>query len=103
MTVGEYMAKSGIPVYLKGHEATRRAIELCMENPDIRFCSVYEIVGEECGITPFAAERRIRFSVQEGFRSMDKELRKIIFLDKEKVKNVEYIKAVAYAIRSNLI
>ena len=103
MNVNEYMAKSGIPVHLKGFEATKRAIELSIEKPDIGCMEIYNIVAKEYGITSYAVERRIRFAVNQGFRNMDEELRNIIFKNEDHVTRIHYIKNVAYAITHNLI
>lgn len=99
MTVNEFMLKSGVPACLKGFELLQRAIEICMEDPEISCMELYEVLGNEKGISKIAAERRIRTAVKRGFNDMDKNLKQRLFGDKVYIRNNDYIKNVAYAIK----
>lgn len=103
MNVNEYMVKSGIPAHLKGFEATKRAIELCIEKPDIGCMEIYNTIAKEYGISSYAVERRIRFALNQGFRNMDEELKNIIFNNEDHLTRIHYIKNVAFAITNGII
>lgn len=103
MTVNEFMVKSGIPAHYGGFELVERAIELCMEMPDLGCMKLYEIVAKENGIKITSAERRIRYAVEQGLKLMDEDLKHILFNNKERVKRNEYVKTVAYAIKNHVI
>lgn len=99
VTVNEFMLKSGVPAALKGFELVKRAIEICMENPEISCMELYEVLGNEKGISKGAVEHRIRTAIKRGFNDMDKNLKQRLFGDKVHIRNNDYIKNVAYAIK----
>ena len=103
MTVNEFMVKSGISVHLKGFEAVEYAINICMENSEIDTMKIYEIVSNKFGISEKGAERRIRFAIKQGFNLMDEKLKLTLFGNKVYIRNRDYLKTVAYAIKNHVI
>lgn len=103
VTVNEFMMQSGIPVNLKGFIVVERAIEFCIKNPEISSMELYEAMANECNTTPTGAERRIRIALERGFGLMDESLKRKLFGIKEKIRNTEYVKTVAYAIKNHVI
>lgn len=104
MTVYGFMRKSGITANLKGYEATRRAIEICIEDPDVKMTALYYIIANEFKVTSHAVERNIRHAISKGFKKMDHVLKESVFSTfTEAPTNAEYLKQVAHAIRNGLI
>ena len=97
MTVPEFMLKSSIPVHLTGYEEVEMMLKESIKNPEKNFEDLLTILPRDtCG-------RTVRYAIKQGYPHMDKDLRKQLFGDVEKVSAHRYIKTVALAIRNNLI
>lgn len=103
MTVGQYMIKSCIPASFKGFPMVHRAIELCVEIPEIEMEEVYKVISNEFDASRNNTERRMRWAVDHGFDEMDEELRQSIFGNRKRMTTTIYVKSVAFAIKSGII
>ena len=103
MTVQEAIIKLGISPHLKGFVAIKRAIEILLDNKEVKMTYLYYEIGKEQNTSASNIERRMRFAIESGYSHMDKELKKVLFNNKGNIRNFEFLKVVTFAIENNLI
>lgn len=104
MDVNGFMRKSGITANLKGYEATKRAIEICIEDPNVKMTALYFIIANEFKTTTHAIERNIRHAIGKSFKNMDRSMKEALFSTFNVAPtSAQFIKQVAHAIRKGLI
>ena len=99
MTIPEFMLKSGIPVHLSGYGEVEMMLQESIKNPENNFGTLLKTIPHDVADNG----RTVRYAIKMGFPNMDKNLKKQLFGDVEKVSAHRYIKTVALAIRNNLI
>lgn len=104
MSAEEFMKKSGIPVYLKGYEYAKEAIEIHVENPSMFINEIINRIAEKRFYSYTAVERNIYNAVAKGYEYMDQEIKKIVFGMREEIPTTgQFIIGASYAIRNKLI
>lgn len=104
MTVREFMAKSGVPMHLKGYEKLKLTLEMNIENPEWNLGKIYSEISKQYGCSYESIRKNVFDAIKKGYPEMDDTIKKIVFSGKEDSPRVgEYIKSVSYAIRNNLI
>ena len=103
MTVQDFMCASGVPMHLSGYELLKAALEISIEEPMKPIMAIHEEIAEKYGSKTYKVERNIRSAIEKGYPNLDAGIKEKLFKNKEKVATGEYVKAISYAIRNDLI
>lgn len=103
MNLEDFLKKSAVSMKIKGGPLLVDAIKMCIEEPDIKFEAIYCILAKKNNTTRDAVEKRIRIAVDNSCKEMDADFKEKVFLGrKSRITNGEYIRTVAYLIRSEM-
>ena len=103
LTLNEFMDKSAISMKTKGGPLLKCALEMCIEEPDIKLEAIYCILADKNKTTRNAVEKRIRVAVDNSCKEMDAEFKNKLFMGrKSRITNGDYLRTVAFVIRNNM-
>ncbi|MFZ5815344.1 MAG: sporulation initiation factor Spo0A C-terminal domain-containing protein [Bacillota bacterium] len=79
MTINRVLLQMAVPVNLRGFRFMERALTLLQTDPDTKITGLYLRVGREFGTSDKAAERQIRYAVEQAWERMPQGVREDLF------------------------